>query len=130
MDRPSPVPSPAGFVVKNGLNSFPFTSDGMPVPLSTLRVLRPQFPCRLYVFGVDNVGEKLKGCLRVLPRRLKKFEIELAERFGGHQVVFLAGAPCFVRNFLRFVHNVSDCGSTLFGNLLPSSADGLIANSS
>ncbi len=36
MDRPSPVPSPAGLVVKNGLNSFSFTSGGMPVPLSRI----------------------------------------------------------------------------------------------
>src|SRR5262245_41882863 len=38
MDRPSPVPSPAGFVVKNGLNIFSFTSGGMPVPLSRTRI--------------------------------------------------------------------------------------------
>src|SRR5262252_7245882 len=30
MERPSPVPSPAGLVVKNGLNIFSFTSGGMP----------------------------------------------------------------------------------------------------
>ena len=34
IERPSPVPSPAGFVVKNGLNIFSFTSGGMPGPLS------------------------------------------------------------------------------------------------
>ena len=28
IDRPSPVPSPAGLVVKNGLNIFSFTSGG------------------------------------------------------------------------------------------------------
>src|SRR5262245_43366293 len=36
MERPSPVPSPAGFVVKNGLNIFSFTSGGTPVPLSRI----------------------------------------------------------------------------------------------
>src|SRR5262245_25278347 len=36
MERPSPVPSPAGFVVKNGLNIFSFTSGGMPEPLSRI----------------------------------------------------------------------------------------------
>ena len=36
MDRPSPVPSPAGLVVKNGLKIFSFTSGGMPVPLSRI----------------------------------------------------------------------------------------------
>src|SRR3974377_2315716 len=32
MERPSPVPSPAGLVVKNGVNRFSFTSGGIPVP--------------------------------------------------------------------------------------------------
>src|SRR5665811_537866 len=32
IDRPSPVPSPAGLVVKKGLNIFSLTSNGMPVP--------------------------------------------------------------------------------------------------
>src|SRR5262249_40749205 len=36
MERPRPVPSPAGFVVKNGLNIFSFTSGGIPVPLSRI----------------------------------------------------------------------------------------------
>ena len=36
MERPSPVPSPAGLVVKNGLNIFSFTSGGIPVPLSRI----------------------------------------------------------------------------------------------
>ena len=35
-DRPSPVPSPAGLVVKKGLNIFAFTSSGIPVPLSRI----------------------------------------------------------------------------------------------
>src|SRR5262249_56437156 len=35
MDKPSPVPSPAGLVVKNGLNIFSLNSVGIPVPLST-----------------------------------------------------------------------------------------------
>src|SRR5262245_56714909 len=37
-DRPIPVPSPAGFVVKNGLKILSFTSGGMPVPLSLMRI--------------------------------------------------------------------------------------------
>src|SRR5262249_23343164 len=36
IDSPSPVPSPAGFVVKNGLKIFSLTSGGMPVPLSRI----------------------------------------------------------------------------------------------
>src|SRR5437879_6069567 len=39
MERPSQVPSPAGFVVKKGLNSFSLTSGGMPVPLSRILIL-------------------------------------------------------------------------------------------
>ncbi len=44
-DRPRPVPSPAGLVVKNGLNIFSFTSGGMPVPLSRILIstLSPRF---------------------------------------------------------------------------------------
>src|SRR5215469_12745605 len=38
MDRPRPVPSPAGFVVKNGLNILSLTSGGMPVPLSRILI--------------------------------------------------------------------------------------------
>src|SRR5450759_5044557 len=38
MDRPRPVPSPVGLVVKIGLNIFSFTSDGMPVPLSQILI--------------------------------------------------------------------------------------------
>jgi hypothetical protein len=40
-----PVPSPAGLVVKNGLNSFSFASGGIPVPLSRIRIstLLPRF---------------------------------------------------------------------------------------
>src|SRR5208283_2264808 len=37
-DRPSPVPSPAGLVVKNGLNILAFTSSGIPVPLSRMAI--------------------------------------------------------------------------------------------
>jgi hypothetical protein len=33
-ERPRPVPSPAGLVVKKGLNIFSFTLRGIPVPLS------------------------------------------------------------------------------------------------
>src|SRR6266481_3674334 len=56
IDRPSPVPSPAGLVVKNGLNIFSFTSNGIPVPLSRIRIstLLP----RLFVVAL-SVGSKL-----------------------------------------------------------------------
>ena len=37
-DRPRPVPSPAGLVVKNGLNIFASASSGMPVPLSRMAI--------------------------------------------------------------------------------------------
>jgi hypothetical protein len=38
MERPRPVPSPVGLVVKNGLNIFSFTSGVMPVPLSRILI--------------------------------------------------------------------------------------------
>src|SRR5262249_55728521 len=38
IDRPSPVPSPAGLVVKKGLNIFSRTTGGIPVPLSRIRI--------------------------------------------------------------------------------------------
>src|SRR3954454_17062487 len=38
IDRPSPVPSPAGLVVKNGLKIFSCMSNGMPFPLSRMRI--------------------------------------------------------------------------------------------
>src|SRR5260370_1778988 len=37
-ERPRPVPSPGGLVVKNGLNIFSFTSGGMPLPLSRILI--------------------------------------------------------------------------------------------
>jgi hypothetical protein len=45
IDRPSPVPSPEGLVVKNGLNIFSLISSGIPVPLSRIRIstLSPRF---------------------------------------------------------------------------------------
>ena len=36
MNRPRPVPSPAGLVVKKGLNIFSLTSGETPVPLSRI----------------------------------------------------------------------------------------------
>jgi len=38
IERPRPVPSPAGLVVKNGLNIFSCTATEMPVPLSRMRI--------------------------------------------------------------------------------------------
>src|SRR6516164_7431795 len=38
IDKPSPVPSPAGLVVKNGLKIFSLISDGIPAPLSRIRI--------------------------------------------------------------------------------------------
>src|SRR5882672_6521397 len=58
IERPSPVPSPAGLVVKNGLNIFSFTSRGIPVPLSRIRIstLLP----RLLVVAL-SVGSKVSS---------------------------------------------------------------------
>src|SRR6185295_12159642 len=54
-DSPSPVPSPAGLVVKNGVNIFSFTSGGMPVPLS--RILISTLSPRLFVVA-ERTGSK------------------------------------------------------------------------
>src|ERR1700752_2390828 len=53
MERPSPVPSPAGLVVKNGLNIFSLISEGTPAPLSRIRI-STEFP-RLFV-AASRVG--------------------------------------------------------------------------
>src|SRR5262249_55635848 len=41
IERPRPVPSPVGLVVKNGWNSWSRISGGMPVPLSRTRTSAP-----------------------------------------------------------------------------------------
>jgi hypothetical protein len=38
IERPSPVPSPAGLVVKKGSKIFSLTSGEMPTPLSRIRI--------------------------------------------------------------------------------------------
>lgn len=45
IERPSPVPSPVGLVVKKGLNIFSRTSGGIPLPLSRIRIstVSPRF---------------------------------------------------------------------------------------
>src|SRR3954447_24057845 len=55
IDRPSPVPSPGGLVVKKGLNIFALTFCGMPLPLSRIQIstLSPRF----FVVAV-SVGSK------------------------------------------------------------------------
>src|SRR5262245_17933875 len=53
IDSPSPVPSPAGFVVKNGWKTFSLISGGMPIPLSRMRIsiLSPRFRVTALSFG-------------------------------------------------------------------------------
>src|SRR5581483_2850590 len=55
IERPRPVPSPAGLVVKNGLNIFSLTDAGIPVPLSRMRI-STLFP-RSFVVAA-SVGSK------------------------------------------------------------------------
>jgi hypothetical protein len=62
----------------------------------SLRVLRPQFRRRLYVFGVDNVGEELKVASGFSRASSRNSRLNWAKRFAGNQVVFLARAPCLV----------------------------------
>jgi len=54
-DSPRPVPSPAGFVVKNGSKILSRTSGRIPVPLSRMRISRPS--SRAFVVAV-TVGSK------------------------------------------------------------------------
>src|ERR1700730_10756265 len=90
MDRPSPVPSPAGFVVKNGLNSFSLTSGGMPVPLSRILIstLSPRFLVAAKSIGLIvaaiRLGFALRGCVEAVgdqveqrPRDLLREQIDL-----------------------------------------------------
>src|ERR1700738_3427508 len=55
IDRPSPVPSPEGLVVKKGLNILSLISSGMPVPLSRIRIstLSPRF-----LVVAESIGSK------------------------------------------------------------------------
>src|SRR5262245_42896763 len=69
MDRPRPVPSPAGLVVKKGLNIFSFISGGMPGPLS--RILISTLSLRFLVVAV-RVG------LYAVRRRDKAHDVTLA----------------------------------------------------
>jgi len=57
-DSPSTVPSPAGFVVKNGLKIFSWMSVGIPVPLSRMRTstLSPRFDRIVSVGMFEHVG--------------------------------------------------------------------------
>src|SRR5437868_4177637 len=76
MERPSPVPSPGGWVVKNGVKIFAFTSAGMPVPLSRMRI--STLSLRLFV-AADNAGSKpLAASLPRLLVALKPFAMILS----------------------------------------------------
>ena len=66
MERPRPVPSPAGLVVKKGLNIFSFTSGGMPVPLSRI-VISMRSPRFLVVaVGVGSQSPPFASTLRLI----------------------------------------------------------------
>ncbi len=57
--KPSPVPEPVGFVVKNGSKIFSRTSSGMPGPLSATRI--STCPCSRRVVTV-TFGAYLPFC--------------------------------------------------------------------
>src|SRR5271166_292910 len=65
IESPSPVPSPAGLVVKKGLNIFSRTSVGMPVPLSRMRI-STALPRSLVV--APTRGSKLSSSASTLRR--------------------------------------------------------------
>ena len=81
IDRPRPVPSPAGLVVKKGLNIFSRTSGGMPVPLSRMRISTRSPRLRV---AATRAGSKPSPCLRLaFRRRVKAVKI----RFSSTRVM-------------------------------------------
>ena len=97
-ERPSPVPSPAGLVVKNGLNIFAFTSSGMPVPLSRMAIstLCPEIARR----GGDRrlIGAVSRGLL-ALGRRVEPVGNQVQEHAGHFLCIDLGGAGVRVERF-------------------------------
>jgi hypothetical protein len=65
MDNPSPVPSPAGFVVKNGLKILAWMSGGMPIPLSRMRTstLSSRFRVAAFNLGSKPLPADLARCV-------------------------------------------------------------------
>src|SRR6185312_11950879 len=61
IERPRPVPSPAGLVVKNGLKILSFKSGGMPVPLS--RMLISTLSPRFLVAALGLIVTAIRSCL-------------------------------------------------------------------
>src|SRR6185437_1397189 len=81
IDRPRPVPSPAGLVVKNGLKIFSFMSEGIPVPLSRIRIstLSPTFLVAAFKTG----SKSLPAC----PARFVAAENPLEIRLMSARVI-------------------------------------------
>src|SRR6516162_4037832 len=66
MDRPRPVPSPAGFVVKKGLNILSLTSGGMPVPLSRILISTQSPRSLVEAVRAGSYLSLLSCCLRLV----------------------------------------------------------------
>src|SRR5215472_748425 len=100
IERPRPVPSPAGLVVKNGLNIFSFTSGGIPVPLSRIpistrspRLLVTAAPA--CTVSLENQAEWIleRPGINGTSAQLPNFgEIYFDSAMGGHGLDFLADA--------------------------------------
>jgi hypothetical protein len=77
-ERPRPVPSPAGLVVKKGLNIFSFTSGGMPLPGAALGERMGQ-----NILTADLVVQRVEAMSRILISTLSPRFVVAAVRVGS-----------------------------------------------
>src|SRR6516164_4911947 len=66
IERPKPVPSPVGFVVKNGWNSLSRYSGAMPVPLSRTRISTSLPSSRVVTLSLGVNAESFASLRRLL----------------------------------------------------------------
>ena len=92
--------------------------------LRTHKKLGPTSPCSMMIKTSkilrSIVSDSASGtCKSEPPPRSRNLRLNWPKRFIGNQIVFLASAPCLVRYFLAFVHDVSDCGSAFLQSSFP-----------
>src|SRR3984893_7772096 len=81
IDRPSPVPSPVGFVVTNGWNNLSLISGAMPVPLSRTRTSTASPNSRVVTLSVGRKSGpapsrcRLVAAYKPLPKRLRNTRV-------------------------------------------------------
>src|SRR5215469_6248433 len=84
IDRPSPVPSPVGLVVKKGLNIFALTSGEMPMPY------RLHLPCLCRATSanhLDAMRNDLNESIVVPPETGKQFDFILCHKLKPIDVI-------------------------------------------